>query len=371
MGSVPPELSLGCKPASDSTTITGFLHGISTIESVSDRVSKIDDYIRRLEEEMRKIDAFKRELPLCMLLLNDAIISLKEEAAKYRTARVEPVLEEFIPLKKCSNDGDDGGDRIDIRKDREKMNWMSSAVLWNGENLSTNNKHHPEPELKTTTEEAEYSSITNDVTIPCKTGNTANGFIPFKSYSGFPTTIVRKQENKKESPNLPPDLMLGAPVFKSPREDLGMIGCCSNKNMSNSNITKAASSCTSAVSSMHSSSSRKERRCWTPDLHKSFINALQQLGGAQVATPKQIRELMQVDGLTNDEVKSHLQKYRLHTRKLPQSTSPNQSVVVLGNLFLGHRHHFREPAKQQSSHESGSPESPLCPRDDGIEEADY
>jgi len=25
------------------------------------------------------------------------------------------------------------------------------------------------------------------------------------------------------------------------------------------------------------------------------------------ATPKQIRELMQVDGLTNDEVKSHLQ----------------------------------------------------------------
>lgn len=28
-----------------------------------------------------------------------------------------------------------------------------------------------------------------------------------------------------------------------------------------------------------------------------------------VATPKQIRDIMQVDGLTNDEVKSHLQVY--------------------------------------------------------------
>lgn len=29
--------------------------------------------------------------------------------------------------------------------------------------------------------------------------------------------------------------------------------------------------------------------------------------GETVATPKQIRDLMKVDGLTNDEVKSHLQ----------------------------------------------------------------
>ncbi|WZZ72247.1 hypothetical protein YC2023_083617 [Brassica napus] len=36
-----------------------------------------------------------------------------------------------------------------------------------------------------------------------------------------------------------------------------------------------------------------------------------------VATPKQIRDIMKVDGLTNDEVKSHLQveKYRMYIRK--------------------------------------------------------
>lgn len=35
------------------------------------------------------------------------------------------------------------------------------------------------------------------------------------------------------------------------------------------------------------------------------------------ATPKQIRELMKVDGLTNDEVKSHLQ-VRIRIQELPQ-----------------------------------------------------
>jgi len=101
--------------------------------------------------------------------------------------------------------------------------------------------------------------------------------------------------------------------------------------------------------------SRKVRRCWSTELHRQFVAALNQLGGPQgepssssgtkftiflsnfgppacscliachirniylelmssfihavsaVATPKQIRELMKVDGLTNDEVKSHLQ----------------------------------------------------------------
>ncbi|KAL9995339.1 putative transcription factor MYB-HB-like family [Helianthus debilis subsp. tardiflorus] len=53
-------------------------------------------------------------------------------------------------------------------------------------------------------------------------------------------------------------------------------------------------------------SNRKARWCWAPELHRRFLQALQQLGDPHVATPKQIQELMKVDGLTNDEVKSHL-----------------------------------------------------------------
>lgn len=71
MGSIPSELSLDCRPVFVPRTITEFLAEISVIGSLSDRVLKIDDYVARLEDEMRKIDAFKRELPLCMLLVND------------------------------------------------------------------------------------------------------------------------------------------------------------------------------------------------------------------------------------------------------------------------------------------------------------
>lgn len=34
---------------------------------------KLQDFLARLEEEKHKIDAFKRELPLCMQLLNNGI----------------------------------------------------------------------------------------------------------------------------------------------------------------------------------------------------------------------------------------------------------------------------------------------------------
>ena len=71
MGSVPPELSLDFAPSFVPKTITDFLRDVSMIGSVSERALKLDDFVKRLEEEMVKIDAFKRELPLCMILLND------------------------------------------------------------------------------------------------------------------------------------------------------------------------------------------------------------------------------------------------------------------------------------------------------------
>ncbi|CAF1929157.1 unnamed protein product [Brassica napus] len=63
----------------------------------------------------------------------------------------------------------------------------------------------------------------------------------------------------------------------------------------------------SRIEQSHPIQKKELRRKWSEDLHRRIIDALQKIGGSQVAIPKQIRDIMKVDGLTNDEVKGHLQ----------------------------------------------------------------
>ncbi|XP_019254231.1 PREDICTED: myb family transcription factor PHL5-like isoform X2 [Nicotiana attenuata] len=74
-------------------------------------------------------------------------------------------------------------------------------------------------------------------------------------------------------------------------------------------------SASSGVSNKHS----KTRIRWSEDLHERFLDCVNRLGGADKATPKQILNLMDSEGLTLDHVKSHLQKYR-NAKHIPEST---------------------------------------------------
>lgn len=54
----------------------------------------------------------------------------------------------------------------------------------------------------------------------------------------------------------------------------------------------------------------KPRLRWTPELHERFAQAVTDLGGPDVATPKQILHVMQVEGLTIFHIKVNLHEFR-------------------------------------------------------------
>ncbi|KAK1387520.1 Two-component response regulator [Heracleum sosnowskyi] len=77
------------------------------------------------------------------------------------------------------------------------------------------------------------------------------------------------------------------------------------------------------------SSLKKARVVWSVDLHQQFVTAVNQLG-IDKAVPKKILEMMNMPGLTRENVASHLQKYRIYLRRVS-----GQQQGGLSNSFMG------------------------------------
>lgn len=90
---------------------------------------------------------------------------------------------------------------------------------------------------------------------------------------------------------------------------------------------------------------KKSRLVWTQELHNRFINALSQLG-LRNAVPKSILSLMNVDGMSRENVASHLQKYRIYLKRIGGYTQREKlEPDVLQKL---HEQNVQQMAAQQA-----------------------
>uniref|UniRef100_A0ACD5VBQ5 Uncharacterized protein n=1 Tax=Avena sativa TaxID=4498 RepID=A0ACD5VBQ5_AVESA len=325
-------------PKQQAPPIVDHHHRLITAEQAT--TQKLQEFLARLDDERLKIDAFKRELPLCMQLLNQAMEAYRQQLEAYQMgshggapARAPLVLEEFIPLK---NFGMDAAEKAAGNAPSEKANWMVSAQLWNGPAAGDAAAKGPQ----TPKERSEHPLDTSPMlgALDGGGGNGCGAFLPFTkekacmadSAAALPELALAPAEK---------DAMVAGEAERKPYHDDGggNNGVVARRDVVQ-NGTPPTSTAPEGQAAPQPQTNRKARRCWSPELHRRFVNALQILGGAQVATPKQIRELMKVDGLTNDEVKSHLQKYRLHTRRpMPAPSAPPAGapqLVVLGGIWM-------------------------------------
>ncbi|CAL4970382.1 unnamed protein product [Urochloa decumbens] len=287
--------------------VTDSLRQAASRSTAAERAARFEDCVRSLEAEKAKMEVFRRELPISVHLVADVIEWLKEELAQQR--RPAPATELFAPVatapaaaaaakRKAAAEGAAVKAEADAN---EKRSWMSSAQLWScgshdGDSTATTNGGG------------------GAVAKPAQHKVSDGAFMPLSC--GLPALARSPEDGAAKKPAaLPvPDLTLSSPAI-----DAACPAAALSATSSAVTDGGAAAQRQHHHQQQQAQQQRKARRCWSPELHRRFVAALQRLGGAQVATPKQIRELMKVDGLTNDEVKSHLQKYRLHTRRASSS----------------------------------------------------
>lgn len=111
-----------------------------------------------------------------------------------------------------------------------------------------------------------------------KNRTAGRAFAPFKGCNNFPVMAIGK-DNRDELPGVP-SLSLCTPEIKNSNEEI----YCNGFSTKPSSIRSGSSSATNGQPNFKAEqqqTGRKQRRCWSPELHRRFVSALQQLGGAQ------------------------------------------------------------------------------------------
>lgn len=96
---------------------------------------------------------------------------------------------------------------------------------------------------------------------------------------------------------------------------------------------------------------QRMRLIWSQELHNRFLNALSHLG-LKKAVPKSILGLMNVEGMTRENIASHLQKYRIYLKKMGGYAAKDKiSTDTLQEL---HEDNVRQMASQEAMQQNVS-----------------
>ncbi|XP_024038315.1 uncharacterized protein LOC18038129 [Citrus clementina] len=95
-------LNLSLKTSYDPKTIYNLVKDLSEMNSVSDKLSVLNDYLLKYEGELARIAASKLELPQCKLLLIEAIETLKKEIMNIKNLK-EPETKNSMKRKYYEN----------------------------------------------------------------------------------------------------------------------------------------------------------------------------------------------------------------------------------------------------------------------------
>ncbi|GLU10890.1 hypothetical protein SLE2022_276670 [Rubroshorea leprosula] len=259
--SSPLELTLSLKPSYQPKTIQNVLKDLQEVKNPLDKLSVLSDHIHQHEEELNFIKQIKRQVPQCGLFLMDAIKTLTEESEKIKKSMESggrKPLVEFLPTKRKEYENDFAHTFFTANHESKRQRGYADQVqTFNG-----------------VEEQSFYGSLTVWRGHVC-------------GARGLDSIIPRAQSAAHGRQNL---------MFHHPTIN----------NYQPKPLSQPIKS---------------SRMTWTDKLHDTFVKAVKLAGGIEVAAPKQIREIMQIDGLTNDQIKSHLQKYRLHYHQDPKGSS--------------------------------------------------
>ncbi|CAI9105366.1 OLC1v1004274C1 [Oldenlandia corymbosa var. corymbosa] len=149
--------------------------------------------------------------------------------------------------------------------------------------------------------------------------------------------VVRKRTNLFKSSHMLPELQHCGNDIKDPqkfenvndKKECPMLQLIEKDNKDNNEKGEIAVDHRKVGKEVTTTASvKKPRMVWTPELHNQFVVVLNQVG-LKNAVPKKILELMNVPGLSRENVASHLQKYRLHLRRKNMSAQNKSKVARL------------------------------------------